>query len=165
MQAVGHHLNHNAALVVADNPMEQRHAQPLSGRFGDDHRIAQRSLDLIDRRERRCHPQGKLIGRDIGLAINRALGILGITREIETRHGEARIVATVEIHGVVLVVDAHANHRVRGRRVIHKRIWNVKPARHHADLLAIAKAPVQVATQIHMTGIIGKSNARAHSAS
>ena len=57
MQAVSHHLDHDATLAVADNPMEQRHAQPLSGRFGDNHRVAQRGLDLIDRRERRCHPQ------------------------------------------------------------------------------------------------------------
>ena len=103
MQAVSHHLDHDTALAVADNPMEQRHAQPLSGRFGNNHRVAQRGLDLIDRRERRCHPQGKLISRDIGLSINRPLGILGITRGIEARHGEARIVAAVEEHRVILI--------------------------------------------------------------
>ena len=165
MQAVSHHLDHDATLVVADNPMEQRHAQPLSRRFGDNHRIAQRSLDLVDRRERRCHPQGKLIGRDIGLAVDRVLGILGITREIETRHGEARIVAAVEEHRVVLVIDAHTDHRVCRCRVVDKRIRNVKSARHHANLLAVVKAPVEVAAQIHVARIIGKSNARAHSAS
>ena len=165
MQAVSHHLDHDATLAVADNPMEQRHAQPLSGRFGDNHRVAQRGLDLIDRRERRCHPQGKLIGRDIGLAVDRVLGILGITREIETRHGEARIVAAVEEHRVVLVIDAHTDYRVCRCRVVDKRIRNVKPARHHANLLAVVKAPVEVAAQIHVAGIIGKSNARTHSAS
>ena len=165
MQAVSHHLDHDAALAVADNPMEQRHAQPLSGRFGDNHRVAQRGLDLIDRRERRCHPQGKLIGRDIGLAINRPLSILGIAGKVESRHGEARIVAAVEEHRVVLVIDAHTDHRVCRCRVVDKRIRNVKPARHHANLLAVVKAPVEVASQIHVAGIIGKSNTRAHSAS
>ena len=165
MQAISHHLDHDAALAVADNPMEQRHAQPLSCRFGNNHRVAQRGLDLIDRRERRCHPQGKLIGRDIGLSINRPHGILGITREIETRHGEARIVAAVEEHRVILVIDAHTDHRVCRCRVVDKRIRNVEPARHHANLLAVVKAPVEVAAQIHVTRIIGKSNARAHGAS
>ena len=145
--------------------MKQRHAQALAGRLANDCHIAQRGLNLIDRRKRRRHPQGKLVGRDIGLALDGTLGILGVAGKVKSRHGEARIVAAVEIHGVVLVVDAHANHRVRGRRVVHKRIRNVEPPRHNADLLAIAKAPVQVTTQIHVAGIIGKSNARAHSAS
>ena len=165
MQAVGHHLDHNAALVVADNPVEQRYAQPLAGRLGNDCHIVQCGLDLIDRRERRRHPQGKLVGRNVGLALDRTLGILGIARKVEARHGEARIVATVEIHGVVLVVDAHADYRVCRRRIVDKRIRNVKPARHHADLLAVVKTPVEVAAQIHVARIIGKSNARAHSAS
>ena len=165
MQAVSHHLDHDAALAVADNPMEQRHAQPLSGRFGDNHRVAQRGLDLIDRRERRCHPQGKLIGRDIVLAVDRALGILGIAGKVEPRHSQTRIVTTVEKHGIVLVIDAHADYRVCRRRIVDKRIRNVEPARHHANLLAVVKAPVEVAAQIHVAGIIGKSNARTHSAS
>ena len=165
MQAVSHHLDHDAALAVADNPMEQRHAQPLSGRFGDNHRVAQRGLDLIDRRERRCHPQGKLIGRDIGLSINRALGILGIAGKVEPRHSQTRIVTAIEKHGIVLVIDAHTDHRVCRCRVVDKRIRNVEPARHYANLLAVVKAPVEVAAQIHVTRIIGKSNARTHSAS
>ena len=165
MQAVSHHLDHDAALAVADNPMEQRHAQPLSGRFGDNHRVAQRGLDLIDRRERRCHPQGKLIGRDIGLAVDRALGILGIAGKVEPRHSQTRIVTAIEKHGIVLVIDAHTDHRVCRRRIVDKRIRNVKPARHHANLLAVVKAPVEVAAQIHVARIIGKSNTRTHSAS
>ena len=165
MQAIGHHLDHDATLAVADNPMEQRHAQAFARRFGHDRHVTQRHLNLIDRRKRRGDPQGKLVGRDIGLAVNRALGILGITREIETRHGEARIVAAVEEHRVVLVIDAHTDHRVCRCRVVDKRIRNVKPARHHANLLAVVKAPVEVAAQIHVAGIIGKSNARTHSAS
>ena len=165
MQAISHHLDHNAALAIADNPVEQRHAQALAGRLGDNHRVAQRRLDLIDRRKRRHHPQGKLVGRDIGLALDRALGVLGIAGKIEAGNRQTRIVAAIEEHGVVLVINAHANHCMHSRRIVDKRIRNVKPARHNADLLAIAKAPVQVAAQIHVAGIIGKSNARAHSAS
>ena len=165
MQAVGHHLDHNAAPVVADNPVEQRYSQLLAGRLANDCRIVQRHLDLIDRRERRRHPQGKLVGRDIGLAINRALGILGIAGKVEARHRQARIVAAVEKHGIVLVIDAHADYRVCRCRVVDKRIRDVEPAGHHTNLLAVVKAPVEVAAQIHVARIIGKSNTRAHSAS
>ena len=145
--------------------MEQRHAQALAGRFGDNHRIAQCSLGLVDRRERRRHPQGKLVGRDIGLAINRPLGILGIAGKVEPRHSQARIVAAIEKHGIVLVIDTHTDYRMRRRRIVDKRVRDVEPAGHHANLLAVSKAPVEVAAQIHVAGIIGKSNARAHSAS
>ena len=64
MHAVRHLFDDDAALAVADDPMQQRLL--LAGHdLGDEGHVLQRLLDFVDGIEIACHPQREFEGRDV----------------------------------------------------------------------------------------------------
>ena len=165
MQAVGHLLDHDRARAITDNPVQHRHAELVAHRLRNDVRVREGRLHFIDRREVRGHPNGELVGRDVRLPIDRSLGIFGEPGEVQAGNAQARVVSAIEIERVVVEHHRHADHGVRRRRIIEEGVGERKACGRHHHTLTVARAPIEVACQIHVAIAVAESDSRAHIAS
>ena len=95
MHAVRHLFDDDAALAVADDPMQQRLL--LAGHdLGDEGHVLQRLLDFVDGIEIACHPQREFEGRDVVGAFDRLMHELRVAGEIQSRDGQTMLVGAVE---------------------------------------------------------------------
>ena len=162
MHAVSGLLDRDATLRISHNPVKIRNAKPLTCRFPDNHRICERSLDLIDRGEVRRNPKRKFESANVRGSGSGLSWKLRIPGKIKASNGKARIVAAIEKHRVTFIVDAHADNRVRSRRIVHKLVRNTRARRPDARHLAVAKRPVKIAPQVHMPIRVQIPYRRAH---
>ena len=165
MQAVGHLLDHDRARAITDNPVQHRHAKLVAHRLRDNVRVGEGCLHLVNRREVGCDPHGELVGGDVRLPVNRAFGVFGKPGEVQAGNAQARVVSAIEIERVIVEHDRHADHGVRRRRVIEEGVGERKACGRHHHALAVARAPIEVARQIHVALAVAESDSRAHIAS
>ena len=165
MQSVGHLLDHDRARAIADNPVQHRHAEPVAYRLRDDVRVGEGCLHLVNRREVGCDPHGELVGGDVRLPVNRAFGVFGESGEIQAGNAQPRVVSAIEIKRIVVEGHRHADHGVLRLRIGEEGIGERETLRSHHHALAVARAPIEVARQIHVALIVAEPDSRAHIAS
>ena len=137
MDAVSHDLDHNAALAIADDPVQQRDRILLVDLLGHHGHVLQGFLHLINGGEAAGDPERQLIGGHVDCAVHRSVRILGVSREVQAGNSQAFIIGAVEVHRHAFDDDADAHDRLRvsDRRIERDR--HLVPARRHDDLLAI----------------------------
>ena len=137
VHAIGHLLDDDAALAVADEPVQQRLLLSRHD-LGDERHVPERLLDLVDGVEITRHPQRKFERGDVFRAFDRFVDERGIAGEIQAGDGQTMFIGAVEIHRPIGHDHTHADHRVRLRlaaRTKHRVI--VVAARSNQDGLPI----------------------------
>ena len=155
-------FDRDAALAVADNPVEKRGRIFVDDGGVDDSDIPERCLGFIDGREVRDDPERKLPGGDIRLAGDSFLLILRIAREVEAGAGKAFCIRAVEVERRILLDDAHADDGMgKGGRTLEGREGHIAFGRYD-DTLPIALAPVEVAGEVEIAFVIRETDCSAH---
>jgi len=157
-------FDHDGAGRVADDPVKQR-GRPL-GRDGliHNHGILKSRGHLVHGCEICGDPQRELPRRDVRLTLDGRGRVLGVTREVEARHGKTRVIAGVEEQRLALLHNAHADQGVRDLAGGTEGRGRLEAARHHERALAVIEGPIQIAAEKHPALSIVEAHTGAHEA-